>query len=221
MKIAISASSPDLSSPVDPRFGRCPYFLFVDPETMEFEAVENPHVAAASGAGIQAAQMVANKGAQTLLTGSCGPNAFQTLQAAGVEVLVGISGTVEEAVQEYKSGKLRSATQPNAPPHFGMGMGQGQPMGPGPGMGGGMGRGMGGRKGGGMGRGMGRGRGQGMGFGTGYGPYQQTQGMPPSPSPMFQMPPEDELKHLKQQAELLRKHLDDISKKIEELEKKK
>lgn len=84
-----------------------------------------------------------------------------------------------------------------------------------------MGRGMGGRKGGGMGRGMGQGRGQGMGFGTGYGPYQQTQGMPPSPSPMFQMPPEDELKHLKQQAELLRKHLDDISKKIEELEKKK
>jgi predicted Fe-Mo cluster-binding NifX family protein len=215
MKIAISASSPTLSSPVDPRFGRCPYFLFVDPESMEFEAVENPNVATASGAGIQAAQMVANKGAQTLLTGSCGPNAFQTLQAAGVEVFVGISGTAEGAVKEYKSGKLRSTTQPNAPPHSGMGMGQGQPMGPGPGMGGGMGRGMGGRQGGGMGRGMGRGRGQGMG----YGPFPQTPGMPPSPYNMSQIPPEDELKHLKQQAELLRKHLDNISKKIEELEK--
>ena len=188
MRIAISASSADLSSPVDPRFGRCPYFLFIDPESMEFEAVENPHVASASGAGIQAAQMVANKGVKAVLTGSCGPNAFQTLQAAGVEVFVGVSGTVEEAVQEYKSGKLRSTTQPNAPPHSGMGMGQGQPIGPGPGMG----RGMGGRKGGGMGRGMGRGRGQGMGFGTGYGPYQQTQGMPPFPPHMFQMPQADE-----------------------------
>ena len=213
MKIAISASSADLSSPVDPRFGRCPYFLLVDSESMDFEAVRNPHVASASGAGIQAAQMVANKGVKAVLTGSCGPNAFQTLQAAGVEVFVGVSGTVEGAVQEYKSGKLRSTTQPNAPPHSGMGMGQGQSMGPGYGMGRGMG--------GGMGRGMGRGRGQGMGFGIGYGPYSQSQGTPPFPPHMAPVPPEEELKHLKQQAELLRKHLGDISKKIEELEKRK
>lgn len=205
MRIAISASSADLSSPVDPRFGRCPYFLFIDPESMEFEAVENPHVTTASGAGIQAAQMVAHKGAKAVLTGSCGPNAFQTLQAAGIEVFVGVSGTVEEAAQKYKSGQFHSTTQPNAPAHSGMGMGQGQPMGPGYGMG----------------RGMGRGRGQGMGFGMGYGPYQQTQGMPPFPPRMSPVPPEEELKYLKQQAELLRKHLDDISKKIEELEKKK
>jgi len=80
MKIAISASGSDLSSSVDPRFGRCPFFLLVDTDTMEFEAVENSNVSAMSGAGIQSAQFIANKGAKALLTGSCGPNAFQTLQ---------------------------------------------------------------------------------------------------------------------------------------------
>ena len=107
MKVAVSASTSDLSSQIDPRFGRCPYFLFVDPETMQFEAVENPNIASSSGAGIQSAQFVANKGANVLLTGSCGPNAFQTLNAAGVEVIVGVTGTVQEAIQQYKSGKLR------------------------------------------------------------------------------------------------------------------
>lgn len=72
MKIAISASNPDLSSPVDPRFGRCPYFLIVDPETMKFEALENPNVSSASGAGIQSAQFISDKEVQAVLTGSCG-----------------------------------------------------------------------------------------------------------------------------------------------------
>lgn len=74
MRIAVSASNHELSSPVDPRFGRCPYFIFVDPETIEFEAVENPHLSSASGAGIQSAQFGAEKGAKAVLTGSCGPN---------------------------------------------------------------------------------------------------------------------------------------------------
>jgi len=203
MKIVLSASTPDLSSSVDPRFGRCAYFLFVDSETMQFEAIENPNVAAPGGAGIQSAQLVAKKGANVLLTGSCGPNAFQTLQAAGVEVVVGVTGTVQEAVQQYKSGQLQAAAQPNAPSHFGMGMG------------GGMGRGMGGGMGGGMGRGMGRGMGPGMGYGT----PPQTPGMP-SPSPGTQVSPEEELKYLIQQSENLRQHMENITKRIEELKKK-
>jgi len=126
MKIAITASSPELSSPVDPRFGRCPYFIFIDPEIMKFEAVENPNVSSPSGAGIQSAQLIANSGAKALLTGSCGPNAFQILQAAGVEVLVGVTGTVQEAAQKYKSGQLQPTAQANVPSHFGMGMGGGR-----------------------------------------------------------------------------------------------
>lgn len=207
MKIVVSASAPDLSSPVDPRFGRCPYFLFVDPETMQFEAVENPNIASSSGAGIQSAQFVANKEANVLLTGSCGPNAFQTLNAAGVEVIVGVMGTVQEAVQQYKSGKLQATAQPNVPSHFGVGMGGRSPMGPGSGMGGGMGRGMGG--------GMGRG----MVPGTGYDPTFQTPGMPPSSPNMPPLSPEEELQYLKQQAELLRQQMERITKRIEDIDK--
>lgn len=215
MKIAISASAPDFYGLVDPRLGRCPYFIFVDPETMEFEAVENPNIASPSGAGIQSAQFIANREAKVVLTGSCGPNAFQTLQAAGIEVIVGVTGSVQEAVQKYKAGQLQTTAQPNVPPHFGMGMGQGSPMGPGFGMG----RGMGGGKGG-MGRGMGRGRGKGMGPGMGFGPSPQVPGIPPITPEIPQLSPEEEIKYLKQQAEFLQKQLESITKRIEELQKK-
>lgn len=106
MKIAVTASFPDLDGSVDPRSGRCPYFLIVDPETMEFEALENPYAGASGGVGIQAAQLVSGKGAQTVLTGSCGPNAFQTLNAAGVKVLTGLSGNIKTVVQK-NSGRFR------------------------------------------------------------------------------------------------------------------
>jgi predicted Fe-Mo cluster-binding NifX family protein len=199
MKIVVSASTPDLSSPVDPRFGRCPYFLFVDPETMQFEAVENPNISSSSGAGIQSAQFVAEKEANILLTGSCGPNAFQTLNAAGVEVIAGVTGTVQEAIQQYKSGKLQATAQPNVPSHFGMGMGGSSPMGPG--------------------SGMGRGMGRGMMPGMGYDPAFQTPGTPSSSS-MPPLSPEEELQSLKQQAELLRQQMEKITKRIEDIEKK-
>lgn len=226
MKIAISASNAELSSQVDPRFGRCPYFLFVDPETMKFEAVENPNISSTSGAGIQSAQFLAEKGATALLTGSCGPNAFQTLQAAGIEVIIGVSGSVQQAVEQYKSGQFQPTAQSNVPPHFGMGMGGSSGMGPGMGrgmggMGGGFGRGMGRGQGGGMGGGMGRGLGRGMGPGMGYGPSPQTPGMPPSSPPPSQLSPEQEIQYLKQQADLLRQQTEQIMKRIEELEKKK
>jgi predicted Fe-Mo cluster-binding NifX family protein len=211
MKIAITASKPDLSSPVDPRFGRCPYFIIVDLDTMEFEANENTNLYGASGVGIQSAQFIANKGVKALLTGSCGPNAFQTLQAAGVEVIVGVSGTVQEAATLYKEENLKSTPQANVPSHFGMGVGRGS------GMGGGMGRGMGQ----GQGMGMGRGMGQGQGMGMGRGMAPEGAGMPPfSPNPPS-IPPEDEAKTLQQQAEYLQQQLNNITKRIEELKKMK
>ena len=215
MRVAVSASGPELSSSVDPRFGRCPYFLFIDPDSMEFEAIANPNISSASGVGIQSAQLVAEKGAKAVLTGSCGPNAFQTLQAAGVEVIIGVSGTIQEAIAHYKSGQIQTTAQANVPAHSGIG-GSGA-MGSGPGMG----RGMGGGMGGGMGRGMGGGMGRGMGRGMGYvQPPQVPQSTPPE-SAQPQRSPEEEMNYLKQQAELLKKQMENISKKIEELEKKK
>jgi predicted Fe-Mo cluster-binding NifX family protein len=226
MKIIITASEPNLSSSVDPRFGRSPYFILLDTDTMEFESIENPNISSPGGAGIQSAQLIANKGAKALLTGSCGPNAYQTLEAAGVEVFIGVSGTVKEAAQKYKNGQLQSASEPNVSAHFGMGTQSTPPSesgfneGFGGGIGRGMGRGMGMGRGIGMGRGRGMGRGMGMGRGTGMGPGAGF-GSPPPGSGWPSQSPEQELENLKQQADFLRQQLENIAKKIEELENKK
>jgi predicted Fe-Mo cluster-binding NifX family protein len=134
MKIAVSAIAPSLDAEVDPRFGRCQHFVIVDPETMEFETLENPNVMAGGGAGISTAQMVSNMGVQVVLTGNCGPNAYQMLSAAGVQVITGVSGTVRDAMEGYKAGRLQATAQPTVGPHFGMGPGMGRGMGMGPGM---------------------------------------------------------------------------------------
>jgi predicted Fe-Mo cluster-binding NifX family protein len=102
MKIAVSATGPSLDAEVDPRFGRCQYFIIVDPETMQFEAVENSSAMASGGAGISAAQMIAGKGVEAVLTGNCGPNAYQVLSPAGIKVISGVSGKVQDAIQGYK-----------------------------------------------------------------------------------------------------------------------
>jgi predicted Fe-Mo cluster-binding NifX family protein len=125
MKIAISSTGKDLNCQIDPRFGRCQYFLFVDPDTMEFEAAENAGLMAPGGAGVQAAQSVAQKGVDALITGNLGPNAASALSAAGIKVYLVPGGTVKDVIEEYKSGSLREASGATVPPHFGMGGGRG------------------------------------------------------------------------------------------------
>ncbi|MEA1907370.1 MAG: NifB/NifX family molybdenum-iron cluster-binding protein [Euryarchaeota archaeon] len=106
MKICVTSTGPGLDSPVDPRFGRCPYFIIVDPETMEYEAVANQSADASGGAGVQAAQTVAEKGVSVVVTGHVGPNAVPVLDAAGIRSLTDASGTVRDAVVQYRDGKL-------------------------------------------------------------------------------------------------------------------
>jgi predicted Fe-Mo cluster-binding NifX family protein len=129
MKIAITATGPSLDDQVESRFGRAPYYLFVDTETMEAEAVQNPNVAAGGGAGIQAAQLVSERGARFVLTGNCGPNAFRVFGSAGIGIIVGVGGTVRQAVNQFRSGALQPADQPNVASHYGLGGGQGRGMG--------------------------------------------------------------------------------------------
>ena len=126
MKICVTAVSGSLEAQIDPRFGRCPYFVIVDSETMEFEAVPNIASDSMSGAGIQAAQTMASKGVKVLITGNVGPNAFQALSAAGIRVVIGGFGNVREVVEKYKSGELKETSSPTVRGHFGMGMGRGR-----------------------------------------------------------------------------------------------
>ena len=121
MKIGITSTGEDLNAEVDPRFGRCKYFLFVDTDTMDFETVSNESAMASGGAGIQAAQAVAKSGVKTIITGNVGPNAFQTLSAAGIKVVTWANGTVKEAVEKYKNGEFKGTEAPSVDSHHGIG----------------------------------------------------------------------------------------------------
>ena len=119
MKIAISSTGQTLDSQVDQRFGRAAYFIIVDTESLEFDVIENSNTDVAGGAGINSAKIIIDAQANAVLTGNCGPNAQRTLSAAGLKLYTGISGTVEEAVDLFKAGKLSEATEPNVGSHFG------------------------------------------------------------------------------------------------------
>jgi predicted Fe-Mo cluster-binding NifX family protein len=125
MRIAVSASEPTLDAEIDPRFGRCRYLIIVDADSMEFEAVENSGASAGGGAGIATAQMAIDKRTEVVITGNCGPSAFQVLSAAGIKVVTGIHGKVQDVVQVYKAGTLQPTFRPNVRGHFGMGSGRG------------------------------------------------------------------------------------------------
>lgn len=119
MKLVVSTSGTDLDAPVDARFGRAPYFLIVDPKSMEFEAVANTqNLQAAQGAGIQAAAHVARFKPAAVLTGHCGPKAYQTLKSAGIVVAVNVAGTAREAVQSYLNGECNLADGPDVTGHW-------------------------------------------------------------------------------------------------------
>jgi predicted Fe-Mo cluster-binding NifX family protein len=142
MKIVVSAQRGTLDAPTSPVFGRCEVFVVVDGDTMDFEALPNPAASQSGGAGIQAAQLVVNQGAEVVLTGNLGPNAFDVLQAAGVPAYLVQGGTVRQAVEAYQAGERQPLGKPSVMAHAGIGGG---------------------------GRGLGRGRGSGLGAGAGSG----------------------------------------------------
>jgi len=125
MKICVSATGSNLEAQLDPRFGRCLYLVVVDSETMQFEAIPNMAAGATGGAGIQAAQVIADKGVKVVITGNVGPNAFGALSAAGIEIVTGASGVVKEVVEKFKKGELGRTGAPTVGGHFGMGRGRG------------------------------------------------------------------------------------------------
>jgi predicted Fe-Mo cluster-binding NifX family protein len=120
MKIAVTSKSNTLESKIDPRFGRCSYFLIIDIETMSFKPISNESTMSSGGAGIQAAQTIAKLEIEVVLTGNIGPNAFQTLSAAGIKVFTGASGTIKEVIDKYKKRELIEAKVPNVNSHSGM-----------------------------------------------------------------------------------------------------
>jgi len=120
MKIAVTSKSNKLESDIDPRFGRCNYFIIVDSETMNFESISNESSMASGGAGIGAALTVEKAGVEAVVTGNMGPNAFLTLSAAGIIVYTGADGTVKDVIEKLKKGKLEKLETASVGSHFGM-----------------------------------------------------------------------------------------------------
>lgn len=150
MKVAVSVEKKDLDAPINPRFGRCPLFIIVDTDDMSVEAVDNENIALSGGAGIQTAQLLASKEVEAVITGNIGPNAVSVLSATGIEMVTGQTGTVRQAIDDYKKGRLKSSNDATVADHYGTGSRAGTGQSGGRGMGGrgmgqGMGRGMGGR----------------------------------------------------------------------------
>ena len=195
MKVAVSSNGENLDAQLDPRFGRCAYFLVVNPEDMSFETFNNESAVQGGGAGIQAAQFLASQGVEAVMTGNCGPNAVQTLSAAGIELFGEQAGTVREVVERFKNGRLKPTSEATVDSHFGMNAESGMGRGGGMGDGRGVGRGMGG----------GRGRGRGMGMSGSAGSIRKTGGTRSK---------DQELVDLKQQVDSLNKKMKEVISRI-------
>jgi predicted Fe-Mo cluster-binding NifX family protein len=129
MNIVITTISPGIDAEVDPRFGRGAYFLVVDSDTLEWQAEANPAVNASGGAGVQAAQIVVQHGAQVAISGDFGPNAYDALAAAGVQMFLAPAGeslTASELLARYQRGELKQVTAPTGPGHHTPGTGRGR-----------------------------------------------------------------------------------------------
>jgi predicted Fe-Mo cluster-binding NifX family protein len=121
MKIIITATSNKIDQPFNPRFGRADYFILFDSETRKWEALPNPAADARGGAGPQAVQFIADKGAEAVISGRYGPSAFSALQAAGLQAYIAEDGTVNEVLDKFLAGELESTTTATGPELHGKG----------------------------------------------------------------------------------------------------
>ena len=119
MKIAVTSTGDELIADMDPSFGRAKYFIIVDPGTLEYEVAENrQNLNLPQGAGIQAAKTIVDQKADVLISGNCGPKAFQVLNAAGIQIVTGAKGRVIDAITQYKSGQLQAVEEANVEGHW-------------------------------------------------------------------------------------------------------
>jgi len=217
MKVAISANGKNLASSIDERFGRCRYFIIVETDDLSYDVLENTNADLSTSAGIQSASLVASKGVEAVITGSCGPKAMQVFAATTIKVIIGQHGMIKDIVEKFKSGELSPSTRGNVPGKSGVEQTASAPGFGRPGTGGG-GRGMGG----GGGRGMGGGGGRGMGGGGGRGMGRRCQGASAAGSPGFQntsgsVSRQAQLEQLQQQAGELKRQMETIQTRIKDL----
>ncbi len=117
MKIAVTAENNNgYESEVNTHFGRAPYFAIVDTKTDKIDLIKNEAANASGGAGVSAAQLIADRGVEVLISGSVGPKAYKALTSGNIEMYIINHGTVREAVENFQKGNLSQLTSPNGTP---------------------------------------------------------------------------------------------------------
>jgi len=112
--IAISSAGENLDAKVQPLFGRSRFFILADPETLEWEALDNlTNLSSLQQVGVMTAQNLVRKNIRTVMTGKCGSKAFEELTAAGIQVVLDTQGTGRQALQKFIRGDFIPATSPN------------------------------------------------------------------------------------------------------------
>ena len=132
MKIAVSSTGKDIDSTVDPRFGRCAYFIIAEIKNKKFKVVKtikNPNVNVGGGAGVSAGQLIGNENVKAVITGNTGPRAMDVFTQLKIEVYRA-TGTVKKAIENFIKNKLQKISVPGpmgiGKPSFGRGMGRGR-----------------------------------------------------------------------------------------------
>jgi len=119
MKIAISSTGKTLESEIDPRFGRCTYFLIVkieDKKIKEVKVIENTAKAQLGGAGITAGEIVANQKVDSIITTNLGPRAFSVFEQFGIKIYSG-KGKIKQVISEFIKGNLKKLSNATGPQH--------------------------------------------------------------------------------------------------------
>ena len=107
MKICVTTKGSGIDAQVEERFGRAPYFVFIDEESGEVTSVLNTGAGGAGGVGIKSAQTMVDNDAKVVITGQVGGNANSALSAAGIAVYeYRAGGSVKDAVAAYRAGTL-------------------------------------------------------------------------------------------------------------------
>lgn len=120
MEIAISIKEDKgLDSIASPIFGRCPYFIFIDPQTKEFQVVENSAQYESGGAGISAAQKMVDRKVKAVISGNFGPKATTVLMTEGIAIYQHQGKTARETLDSYLADQLTNLFGSTVPEHSG------------------------------------------------------------------------------------------------------
>ena len=121
MHIAITlADNKGLKSSISPIFGRCPFYMLIDPESKEFKIEENPAQSASGGAGVQASQWMIDKEVAAVISGNLGPKAHDVLSSANIHAFKFQGGSIEDTLKAYNDKELESFFEPNVDAHSGI-----------------------------------------------------------------------------------------------------